>query len=160
MGRTIGTGENQSGTPEAAIADNTGLVPLSFTLPLKRAATGTQLSFTPGFAGTIKDIIANVVIPGTGSGADIVIVPKIGTVALTGGSMPLVLANATPEGTDVPKSAAITAANVFTATDVINITLTVNTAFTAGTVNYIMMVQSGAIATILATLRAWEIIKR
>jgi hypothetical protein len=118
--------------PTYVVNDDDKLAFISMEIPLATIANGTVRSITPGLAGTIVGFDVEITVPATTAAKTTTLSLSIGATPVTGGSLVLTSALATPAG-KVTSATAITAANVFTATNVINLIAASTTAFVEGT---------------------------
>jgi len=103
-----------------------------FPIELADIADGDLITeWTPGFAGTITDLIAIVNKAATTADKLATLNMEIETTNLTGGALALTSANMTPKGAKVASSA-ITAANVFSATQKLSVEASGTTPFIEG----------------------------
>lgn len=107
---------------------------ISIPVDLASLANGDVVTaYTPGFAARIAKLSAVVTVPATTSAKAATLTMKIGSTAVTGGSLALTSANCTPLG-NVVNASAVTAARDFVATDTISVVAASVTAFVEGSV--------------------------
>lgn len=127
------------GSPDGAVGGARVFHLISPPLKLE-AGAGAVAKIRPGFVGRIKAVLARVKEDGAGAGGDNTITVRINDVALTGGSLQLLVAAAV-SGRYLGATG-VTGANDFGPRDAIDINKTVATVFTDGEIQLILVCEA------------------
>lgn len=131
LGFTLAAGTSIQFQFELVDGNDVEMLAFPINLASITGAGDVVTDFRPGYAGTIEDISFVVNAPVTTAAKLATLNVEIGTTDLTGGTVALTSALATPMGKVIP-CAAITAGNVFTADSVISVEASAVTAFAEG----------------------------